>query len=379
MKKKLSILLAFAMLMTMFTGCGMVQISLGGGKVEELDAAYQLMDVSGYEYFNLVVGTQKGSRVELSEGDAKLENVYSYEELGAYFTKVDVKSADIVNLFKMTNDGEIDDDSYYGIKLRLKEKYYTSSTIEMIIKVDGETYSGYYGQLWEDDAIAAIPKESYKEDLLNSTEFANTTYMYQFNPSDELFTNSDGKQVIYVATECENSLGKYTLIEEYENTPMEITYMLYVMNERNLIKADGSLKGSETETPETEAPETDAPEDSEETQPSEPETPAEPTWSQPFMGKYFVGDEVYADSSKIGVYMDETYLYVKSDSFGVVEPVALIYEERAEGVYFISEYYEDGYYYYVETGELKRINSYDGSTLATLYVSDKATYEAIGN
>ena len=110
----------------------------------------------------------------------------------------------------------------------------------------------------------------------------------------------------------------------------------------------------------------------------EPEPAPETNWSQPFMGKYFVGDLSYAEAANIGVYMDETYLYVKADTFGVSEPVELVFEECTEGVYFISEYYEDGYYYYVETGELKSINGYDGATLATLYVSDKATYDAIG-
>ena len=393
MKKKLSILLAFAMLITMLTGCGMINISIGGNDVEELDAAYQLMDVSKYEYYNRIVGTQKGSRVEVTEGDAKLENVYSYEELGAYFTKIDVRSADIVNLFTMEIASSNDEDNI--AILRLKDGYYTSGPIEMMFKLNDETYSGRYDQIDEEYGTAFFAKDdsNWNEDALSAAKFYNTTYMYQFNPSDELFSDSDGKQVIYVATQCENSKGTYTLIEEYENTPDEITYMLYVMNERNMIKADGSLKvpesevpeNSETEVPETpETPETEVPENTQDTQPSESEEPEQPSWSKPFMGKYFVlpkwNNGEIVGYENFGIYFDEEYVYYKGYNGEVSKvPISEFEIEGGEDGYYsiTTDGGVNGYYYNPTENAMLQINAgYEGDSL---YMVDKSIYDGIGS
>ena len=373
MKKKLSILVTFAIMLTLLTGC-----AIGGEKKEykDLDAKYQLKSIFEFDFWADEFNINSAPNVAIEEDDERIAMAYTYEDFIACFEPVKIDSSNVLDYF-------------YGLAPSANNKvtmsisrpnHYIAEDVEFSFTLaNGETKNCVY-KAWSFGALCSYTdgeEALWTDETINTIKVSKEFYLYKFNPAAVKANKYDELDRYFVKSKAQNPYGEYTLIEEYGVDDTEqLCILLHRMKECGLINEDGSFKVPET--PDTGAPEdTQTPDtgDTEET----PKPDPEPTWSQPFMGKYFVGDEVYADSSKIGVYMDETYLYVKSDSFGVVEPVALIYEERAEGVYFISEYYEDGYYYYVETGELKRMNSYDGSTLATLYVSDKATYEAIGN
>ena len=388
MKKKLSILLAFVTALTLFTGCG-----ASGSTVVEMDAAYQLMDVSKFNFGDLTPGIQKGDRVVLEESDARLEKACTYEELATYFTAVKVKSAEIADYFTLELVS-VDNDNN-RVVLHLKDGYYAVGQIEMMFKIDGSTEYRNYDQIYEEYCIGDVTKDDtqWTEDVLKEAKFGTETFLYQFNPTDEIVSNKDGKQIIYVATQCENSLGKYTLVEEYEINPTEISFMLRVMNDKNIIKADGSLKVPESEVPETsetpesevpETPETEAPENTEDTQPSEPEEPEQQSWSKPFMGKYFVlpkwNNGEIVGYENFGIYFDEEYVYYKGYNGEVSKfPISEYEIEGGEDGYYsiTTDGGVNGYYYNPTENALLQINAgYEGDSL---YMVDKSIYDGIGS
>jgi hypothetical protein len=381
MKKKLSILLAFVTALTLFTGCGG-----SGSTVVEMDAAYQLMDVSKFNFGDLTPGIQKGDRVALEESDARLEKACTYEELATYFTAVKVKSAEIADYFTLELVS-VDNDNN-RVVLHLKDGYYAVGQIEMMFKIDGSTEYRNYDQIYEEYCIGDVPKDDtqWTADVLKEAKFGTETFLYQFNPTDEIVSNKDGKQIIYVATQCENSLGKYTLVEEYEINPTEISFMLRVMNDKNIIKADGSLKVPESETPETEAPETSETPETETPESETPETPdTDPAPDVPsgglegtywLMKHHYPGDvNEYIIAS--GFYLDGNGKKIIIDNMKVSEKTYDHVETEAVNsgtgyVIYSSEGYGDGLYVLKDDGKLYR-SSFDGTYGSSQCHSDKRT------
>lgn len=248
MKKKLSIIVIGLIAITMCTGCVM---SAGPA---ELDAAYQLKDVSEYKFevandmyiedplSNTHAAAEYVEAIAVEEGDPRLANTYTYEELAACFTVVkELNASNLGEYFSL--ETLPDNDEYNKIQMNAKEGFYIANVLIMnFMSKNGGYEQQQYEPLWMGGSLGACEKKdkSWTTEKFKTVELEGKSYIYTFSPTGEMWTNYEGTQTIYVATQKENSYGEYTLLEAYENNPTEISYLLRVISETGLLGGGSS-------------------------------------------------------------------------------------------------------------------------------------------
>lgn len=366
MKKKLSIIFIFLITITMCTGCVM---SAGSA---ELDAAYQLKDVSEYKFevasdeyledplSNTNAASEYAAPVAVEEGDPRLANTYTYEELAACFTMVtELNASNLGEYFSLETLPY--NDEYNEVQMNAKEGFYISNVLVMkFMNKNGGYEQQQYEPLWMFGSFTKCEKKdtSWTTEKFKTVELVEKSYIYTFSPTEEMWTNYDDTQAIYVTTQKENSHGEYLLIEAYENNPTEISYMLRVISETGLLGGSGSSatpdSGSSEETP---AP-TPTPDggSSEETPAPTPTPTPEQKPANGIEGVYWVTYDAYGEGGKKGFYLDGNGKYT------ILLTDGTIYEYSYEEI--TTSTVSDGTEYIIygdEMGGMAYILGYDGN------------------
>ena len=343
MKKKLSILFAFVMMITMLTGC---QVNINTGSSEnsntgssensntenedniEIDAAYQLVDVSDYLGAYDVVDPINVVHRALEADDSRIEKAFTYEELAACFKSVKVD----INNYMLFENCSIDD-KQGKISLYFVNDYYLAKNFTVEYVVNNVSYTAVFDPLenFNGDLLTYDKTDSSTGDWSGAesgnVKITGADYLYQFNPPE-------GLEVFYVISESENTFGKYILIEEYDNAKFDIIYLLHILDEKGYVKEDGSIKAPVVDRPEINIPESEKPSETPSEKPSEtpsqtPESSKKPTfegtyWLNTYEStidgvKYTFARGIYLDGN--GTFVEVSNRYKGERSYGYVEEV----------------------------------------------------------
>lgn len=348
MKKKLSMVLTLMLAMSMLVGC----VATGGPATV---AAYQLKDVTKYE-LEIIPDPEWAEPIELSEEEYAALDVYTYEELAKCFVPEKIDASKLMEYFSFVESK--DDEGRSQFHMHTKQGFYVDGPL--FFDYDDWFGIGYYeyDPLNFQGFIASIENEyaqTWLEEKQKSLQLRDEAYIYKWVPDQITWQTVEGKEVLYVSSHVTD--GDYTLIEEYEENELEISYMLHVIAQMGLLKQEEES----TQTPE----------------PGATEEQPEPSWSQPFMGKYYVGGS--QNSSIAGIYIDEEYVYLKHIS-GREDSIPLSTYKQPDGSYSFLDKSDpempSGFSYSKNDDCFFLIQQ--GIDVGMLEKADKAAYDAIG-
>lgn len=383
MKKKVNLIFIFLLAITMCTGCVM---SAGPA---ELDAPYQLKDVSAYKLevasdayledplSNTHSAAEYAETIAVEEGDPRLANTYTYEELATCFSVVaELNASNLGEYF--TLETLPDNDEYNKIQMSVKDGFYVSGVLIMnFMGKNGGYEQKQYDPFCYGGSLGACEKKDtgWTTEKFKTVELEGKSYLYTFYPTEEMWTSYEDTKAIYVASQRENSYGEYTLIEAYENDPTEISYLLRVISETGLLDGEGS-----STTPDSEAtPDSGSTPDSGNTPDSDSseQAPAPETPAVQFVGVYwYLTEELDGEGGgRDGFYLDGNGNFIqvsKSEQNNFYKEEQWTYSNLtsktvADGVEFTFDIYNKKYNV---SSTVSYVVGHDGRIKREVYESD---------